>query len=503
MFFSKIKSFISIFIITLLVLGLVLSLGVGTDIVSFGMSDKIIAKVNKEEITLEEFNYFRGLRFSELPKEVLSDKDSIRIIDREIVNTIARRKVSAFEAKKLGLFVSDIEIKNKIKNTNLFNRNGQFIGFEEYQLRVKDIFGLGTDIFEQILREEALAEKLEFFFSSFVSVSDNEIKSKYIDDFTKLNFYIIRPKSTNYKLPTFSNDEVDNYIKEEVAKFSDEPVSFRTAILDYNDITVDIDITKKDIDTFILNYSSNQENLTDEKAKVLIRKRIALNIFPEKLEYLTKLSQNKNFEDIINQLGISEEPNNINIQSSEILLPQDLINQIQAAKFENKKPKVFYASDAIWIISRTSKNIYSKEEALESLKSQHLTRYKIQLLEKLLAESQQNDKLIFESIKASSDFSYEFNYDINFADFSGVTNDKVGYKSLKEEEFIPFIINIESENFIIFIEKIRKANSDFLLLDKDKIKKDLSIPRKKKIYGVFLSEIYNSSTIEYNTKYIN
>ena len=44
---------------------------------------------------------------------------------------------------------------------------------------------------------------------------------------------------------------------------------------------------------------------------------------------------------------------------------------------------------------------------------------------------------------------------------------------------------------------------DFLLLDKDKIKKDLSIPRKKKIYGVFQSEIYNSSTIEYNTKYIN
>ena len=96
MFFSKIKNFVSIFIIALLVLGLVLSLSVGTDIVSFGMSDKIIAKVNKEEITLEEFNYFRGLRFSELPKEVLSDKDSIRIIDREIVNTIARRKVSAF-----------------------------------------------------------------------------------------------------------------------------------------------------------------------------------------------------------------------------------------------------------------------------------------------------------------------------------------------------------------------------------------------------------------------
>ena len=45
-----------------------------------------------------------------------------------------------------------------------------------------------------------------------------------------------------------------------------------------------------------------------------LHKRIALNIFPEKFEYLTKLSQNKNFEDIINQLGISEEANNINIE---------------------------------------------------------------------------------------------------------------------------------------------------------------------------------------------
>ena len=45
MFFSYIKSFISKIIIALLGLGLIISLSVGTDIISFGMSDKVVAKI--------------------------------------------------------------------------------------------------------------------------------------------------------------------------------------------------------------------------------------------------------------------------------------------------------------------------------------------------------------------------------------------------------------------------------------------------------------------------
>lgn len=502
MFFSKIKSLISIFIISLLVLGLVLSLSVGTDIMSFGMSDKVIAKVNKKDITLEEFNYFRGLRFSELPKEVLSDKDSLEIIDREIVNTIARRKVLAHEALKFGLFVSDVEIKDKIKNTNLFNTNNEFIGYEAYRLRVKDTFGLSTEIFEQILREEALADKLEYFFSSFVSVSDNEIKQKYVNDFTKINFYIVRASSEDYIEPIFTDKQVDSYIKNKEALSLNESVSFRTAILSYKDLTKNIKISQKDIDSFILNYSSD-DSISDEKAKILIRKRIALNIFPKKFEYLSKLSETKSFNEIIEELGILELQEGINLESSNKLVAKDLIEQIKATKFDTGKAKIFFANDSIWIVSLTSKNTYSTEEAIERLKEKDLIAYKNTLLISLISENELDDKATLESIKGSRNFSYEYNYDINFADFAKISDYQVGFQSIKEGEFVSKIIETDADNFLIFIERIRKANSDFILLDKDKIKKDLSLPRKKKIYSRFLSEIFNNSTIKYNTKYID
>ena len=50
--------------------------------------------------------------------------------------------------------------------------------------------------------------------------------------------------------------------------------------LDYEYLTQNVEISQKDIDTFVLNYSSNDSDIPDEDARKLIRQRIALNIFP-------------------------------------------------------------------------------------------------------------------------------------------------------------------------------------------------------------------------------
>ncbi len=60
------SSLISKFIVVLLALGLVISLGVGSDFVSFGMSKNVVAEINNNEISKEEFQYFRNTRLSQL-----------------------------------------------------------------------------------------------------------------------------------------------------------------------------------------------------------------------------------------------------------------------------------------------------------------------------------------------------------------------------------------------------------------------------------------------------
>ena len=120
MIFETIKSFFSKTIVLILGLGLIISLGVGSDLFSFGMSQKIIAQVDGEDITVTEFNYFRNLKISKMPKNLLQDKELMKLLDKEVVATIASRKSLSFKAKELGLRVNNSELKDKIKNSYLF-----------------------------------------------------------------------------------------------------------------------------------------------------------------------------------------------------------------------------------------------------------------------------------------------------------------------------------------------------------------------------------------------
>ena len=101
------SSLISKFIVALLALGLVISLGVGSDFVNFGMSENVVAEINNNEISKEEFQYFRNTRLSQLPKDILQDKKSINIINEQIVYMIATRKALASKARELGFVVTD------------------------------------------------------------------------------------------------------------------------------------------------------------------------------------------------------------------------------------------------------------------------------------------------------------------------------------------------------------------------------------------------------------
>ena len=53
------NSFLTKIIIIILALGLIISLGVGTEFANFGMSRDIVAKVGDENITKEEFNFLK------------------------------------------------------------------------------------------------------------------------------------------------------------------------------------------------------------------------------------------------------------------------------------------------------------------------------------------------------------------------------------------------------------------------------------------------------------
>ena len=416
MFFSYIKSFISKIIIALLGLGLIIILSVGTDIISFGMSDKVVAKINDKDISLDEFNYFRKLKFSQLSKKLLSDKEALKILDKEIVNTIARRKASSEKATSLGLYVSEEELSNKIKETTMFKEKGKFIGFNRYKIRVRDTFGLKVDIFEEILREEILTDKLQAFFHSFVFVSDTEIKQKFIKDSTKLNFYLVKSSNEDYLKPIFNESDIKDFINSIKIKEGNSEPTYKLIRLNYKYLTKDIKITQEDIDSFILNYSDDENEPSDDKIKELLKKRIASNLFPQKIKYFNSLLEKKTFNQIVQDLNLKDLVRNVNFDGLSGIVPNNLINQIKKTDFDNKA-KTFFTGDSIWIVMKLSEKIISDVEALDILSSGHLDKYEKDMLYILLNNRDEDDDKIFESIKGDTQYNYEFNYNLSLDEF--------------------------------------------------------------------------------------
>ena len=350
MIFETIKSFFSKTIVLILGLGLIISLGVGSDLFSFGMSQKIIAQVDGEDITVTEFNYFRNLKISKMPKNLLQDKELMKLLDKEVVATIASRKSLSFKAKELGLRVNNSELKDKIKNSYLFQQNGNFIGFKEYENKVRNIFGLKVEIFENILYEEILNDKLEQYVSKFLSISDGEVIQSYSLESTKMNFYLIKIRPNKSEVINFTEKEIELYKKNYLDVSPVNQNIFQAIHLDYLDFTKDIMVSSEDIANFVANYG-DFEDKDESKVIEAIKKRIAENLFSQKLAEYNDLASKLSFKAIIDVTNTQSRVEKIRLDLPGSKYPRQLLDEVLKSNFKMNEVKVFVYQKDIWIIS--------------------------------------------------------------------------------------------------------------------------------------------------------
>ena len=108
-----------------------------------GALTDVIAQVGDQEITIGEFrsvylaqlNQYRAQSGGEITPEILQSMG----IDRQLLQQMIDEYAALQEAERLGMVVTDAEIRERILSLPLFQQNGVFIGEEAYMqmLRVQ------------------------------------------------------------------------------------------------------------------------------------------------------------------------------------------------------------------------------------------------------------------------------------------------------------------------------------------------------------------------------
>jgi len=134
-------------------------------------------------------------------------------VEQQILQQMVDERASLAEAERLGLRVSDEEVRQRILTIPAFQDNGHFIGQQRYeQLLNSQRPPITTADFEDSVRRSLLVDKLRATLTEWLSVPDKELEQEYRrrNDKVKLAVVSVTVDSVRGQV-TASDGEVSGY----------------------------------------------------------------------------------------------------------------------------------------------------------------------------------------------------------------------------------------------------------------------------------------------------
>ena len=150
-----------------------------------GALTDVVATVGEREITVREFRtvYLRQLQSyqaqsgGEITAEILRSMG----LDRQILQQMIDEYAALQEAERLGVTVTDKEIRDRIVSFPAFQQNGQFVGEQAYiqSLRLQSP-PMTPAQFEEDIRRSLMLERLQAAVTDWITVTDEDLQREHV-----------------------------------------------------------------------------------------------------------------------------------------------------------------------------------------------------------------------------------------------------------------------------------------------------------------------------------
>ena len=226
--------------------------------------DGIIAEVDGIRITKEHWqkvyqNMVRNYR--NMYKEKFTEEMIQRLgLERKALDGLIDRILATNEAERLGIRVSDAEVRDAVYKYPAFQRDGRF-DMEMYQ-RLLSYNRLSPAEFETSERERLVLSKLEGLIRDGVRVSDEELYDDYSikNDKVNLEFLELNPMKLERDI-TPSEEELKEYFDAHSEEFKVPPkVKVEYLTFKHDKHREEVEVTEEDVEEY---YDLNSEKYAE------------------------------------------------------------------------------------------------------------------------------------------------------------------------------------------------------------------------------------------------
>ena len=206
------------------------------------VSTDTVAKVGDESITVAEIRQ----QLDQVMQRNPAAKVMEPIYAQRILTDLVSQKEIEYEAKRLGITVSDQERANRIRQylPTAFN-NGAFVGMNRYAAEVQARFQLTVPVFEELIRQSLLTEKFQKLVTDGISVGPAELldEFRYKNEKVKLDYALIKPEDLEAKINPDEAEIKAFYEKNKSNYQVPERRVVRYALVDVNQIRQGIQVS--------------------------------------------------------------------------------------------------------------------------------------------------------------------------------------------------------------------------------------------------------------------
>jgi peptidyl-prolyl cis-trans isomerase D len=212
-----------------------------------------VAKVGDQSVTLGEVRQ----QLAQIEQRNQVPKPLESLYARQILNQLVFEKEMEYEAKRLGITVSDQERADRIKQyvPGAFV-NGTFVGMDRYAAEVQARFQLTVSVFEELIRQGLLEEKFRKRVTDGISVGPNELQDefRFKNEKIKLNYALIKPEDLAAKINPTDAEIKAEYEKNKLRYQIPEKRVVRYGLLDTTQMRRNIQVSD---DQLKVQYQNN------------------------------------------------------------------------------------------------------------------------------------------------------------------------------------------------------------------------------------------------------
>jgi peptidyl-prolyl cis-trans isomerase D len=206
------------------------------------ISTDTLAKVGDESITVADVRK----QLDDIERQNQVPKQLEGLYAQQILKQLVFQKEIDYEAKKLGISVSNEETVDRIRQylPTAFN-GGNPIPIDQYTVQVQQRFQMPVATFEQLIRQSLLEEKFRKLVTDGISVGPAELQDefRYKNEKVKLDYALIKPEDMESKIALDEAEIKASYEKNKSKYQVPEKRSVRYGLVDVNQIRQTIHIS--------------------------------------------------------------------------------------------------------------------------------------------------------------------------------------------------------------------------------------------------------------------